>query len=153
MLYSVLMTLVGWICPAYLYVEECMEKIRWRRHSLETGWRLHFPSSSFLGTWCFRLYPHLIFNILFPGSFLFVVSDDVMILRPDLNLVDVTRVQDFVVHFVDVVLEMRPGGGRKQAVLNRTCKSWCGRCEPKVLQILLLAVCPRALLCSVFSFL
>ena len=46
-----------------------------------------------------------------------MVSDDVMILRPDLNLADVTRVQDFVVHFVDVVLEMRPGGGGKQAVL------------------------------------
>ena len=47
-----------------------------------------------------------------------MASDDVMILRPDLNLADVTRVQDFAVHFVDVVLEMRPGGGGKQAVLT-----------------------------------
>ena len=52
-----------------------------------------------------------IFNIIFPGSVIFMLPDNVMVLRPDLNKADVTGVQDIEVHFADVELEM-PVGGR-----------------------------------------
>ena len=64
-----------------------------------------------LGTRCFTLCLFLIFNIFFPGAFLFMLSDNVMILRLYLNKADATGVQDIEVNFAHVEPEMPLTGG------------------------------------------